>query len=446
MPMKTRSTTQVETSQKMDLSTNLEQETAGKVVVNSDAIFPPCLTLDLPDEVPQWFMQVRQNIQEQMNSMFKENMMYKSIAQNAQDTADKAASEAASAMKQIDILTHQNASLKQEVREINNKLILIESQTRRGNLLFDGIPETDNESWIDCEKKIVEQLTAMKVTDPNSIIFEQVSRMGVKSKDKTRTIVAKFSHFKDRERVWNARINLKGSKVWISEDFPSEIAKKRKQLYPILREALRQKKLPESEIKSASLKLDKLFINNRQFSVNNLDDLPPSLKPEKIATRVDPTKQVIAFFGSHSFLSNLNTKFPFKIEGKPYLCPEQYFQSAKAIHFNDLTLAEQIYDCKDPHEMVKLGKQVAGFKYSSWMSKAQSVLRRANEAKFSQNEKARDYLLETDKMTIAEASPNLDWGTGIKLNTIDVTNVQSWKGKNYMGKILMDIRNCLRQK
>ncbi len=36
---------------------------------------------------------------------------------------------------------------------LQDKLIQIESQSRRDNLLIDGIPESDRESWAECEKR-----------------------------------------------------------------------------------------------------------------------------------------------------------------------------------------------------------------------------------------------------------------------------------------------------
>lgn len=55
-------------------------------------------------------------------------------------------------------------------------------------------------------------------------------------------IVATFTIFKDRELVRRARTVLKGSRFYINEQFPKDIADRRKALQPKLRRALKDGK------------------------------------------------------------------------------------------------------------------------------------------------------------------------------------------------------------
>jgi ribA/ribD-fused uncharacterized protein len=247
--------------------------------------------------------------------------------------------------------------------------------------------------------------------------------------------------------VWQARFNLKQTRLWISEDFPIEITRARQQLYPFLREGLRLKKMLNSDIKSVSLRLDKLYINNTQFGVNDIHKLPKCLQPHKIATRTDTKTNVVAFYTKNSLFSNFNTKFPFKIEGKQYNCSEQYFYSSKAIHFNDNETADQIMSTLDPLKQLELGKTVKNYNHKSWMQKAKQVLKTANHAKYNQNEAAKSELLSTGDSILAESSPNKHWGTGFRLHEKDSTNPTAWTnkgGKNVMGEILMEIRDSFK--
>ncbi len=46
----------------------------------------------------------------------------------------------------------------------------MESQSRWDNLLIDGIPESENESWIDCDKKVRDLLEhTMGVTNVKNV-------------------------------------------------------------------------------------------------------------------------------------------------------------------------------------------------------------------------------------------------------------------------------------
>ena len=53
----------------------------------------------------------------------------------------------------------------------------------------------------------------------------------------TRPIVAKFSSFKEREVVRKATPTLRGQRLGVAEQFPKEIADRRKALFPVMRAA-----------------------------------------------------------------------------------------------------------------------------------------------------------------------------------------------------------------
>jgi hypothetical protein len=75
---------------------------------------------------------------------------------------------------------------------------------------------------------------------------------------KPRPIVAKFNYYPDRERVLQNARKLKGTKIGIGEQFPDEILKIRKELYPELKKA-------RDACKKAKLVKDKLIIEGQIF-------------------------------------------------------------------------------------------------------------------------------------------------------------------------------------
>ena len=87
-----------------------------------------------------------------------------------------------------------------------------------------------------------------------TIEFHRVDRLGRKISGKTRPIVAKFVLREDRETVRRAAPKtLKNKPFGVNEQFPKEINEKRKQIYPLYKQA-------KNEEKRASLKIDKLYI------------------------------------------------------------------------------------------------------------------------------------------------------------------------------------------
>lgn len=104
-------------------------------------------------------------------------------------------------------------------------------------------------------------MNTMNITD---ISVERVHRIRQKPPKpgqavRPRIIVAKFTFFKDRERVRKSGKMLKGTNYGIQEQFPSEIETRRKPLYPLLRQARR-------EDKKAVLVKDRLFVEGKEVS------------------------------------------------------------------------------------------------------------------------------------------------------------------------------------
>ena len=207
----------------------------------------------------------------------------------------------------------------------------------------------------------------------------------------------------------------------------------RQKLWPIFKHA----KGSKQQFPKVQLKLDKLFINGKQYRTQNLSELPPELQPERRA--VKHTDDTVVFFSPHSVFSNFH-EINVKIEGETYCCNEQYFQHAKAILFGDDSTAKKILDETNPYKINTLGKKVRGFEKNVWEKKAFDILKGVNMAKYSQNPGAKKALLDTGNRTIGEASPDPTYGTGVIISSPDATTMTAWKGKNWMGKILSDVR------
>ena len=90
----------------------------------------------------------------------------------------------------------------------------------------------------------------------DKLVFERVHRMGVKRQGVNRSIVAKFHNFKERELVRKQGKALKGSRFYVNEQFPREVADKRRRLVPKMKEARQQGK-------SAWLSYDTLYVDGR---------------------------------------------------------------------------------------------------------------------------------------------------------------------------------------
>ena len=134
--------------------------------------------------------------------------------------------------------------LAESLQMIDSKSDYLESQQRRNNIVVDGIPESPNEKWSDSEEKVRKMIQEKLHLDQSNICLERVHRTGkprTLTEDTTntrpRTIVVKFLRFKDREAVLQRAKQLKGTNIYLNEDFPEAVRQKRKELLPAMRAA-----------------------------------------------------------------------------------------------------------------------------------------------------------------------------------------------------------------
>lgn len=137
---------------------------------------------------------------------------------------------------------------------------------------------------------------------------------------------------------------------------------------------------------------------------------------------------------------------PFEIGGKTYPSVEHYFMYQKAKLFdpegdaihkmgNDLT----------PSQMKKLGRQVKNFREEDWLWASKRYMYEALYAKFTQNADLKEKLMQTGYSILAEASPfDRIWGIGMGVSNANVKDPAMWRGKNWLGLLLMAVRGVLR--
>ncbi|MCH2044010.1 MAG: NADAR family protein [Saprospiraceae bacterium] len=141
---------------------------------------------------------------------------------------------------------------------------------------------------------------------------------------------------------------------------------------------------------------------------------------------------------SQWYLSN------FIIDGIEYNCAEQYMMYQKAILFGDYKMAERILAHQDPRQQKMMGRQVSGFDGKVWAGMAKKIVYQGNYAKFSQDEALKKYILKTVGTTLVEASPSdIIWGIGLGMEDPKRFDRQAWRGTNWLGEVLMEVRKEL---
>ncbi|TYW20661.1 NADAR family protein [Listeria monocytogenes] len=134
----------------------------------------------------------------------------------------------------------------------------------------------------------------------------------------------------------------------------------------------------------------------------------------------------------------------FKVDGVEYNCAEQFMMAEKAKLFNDMEMREKILAAKHPKQAKDFGRLISGFQEDIWRKNRFNIVMRANQAKFSQNEELKKFLMQTKNRILVEASPvDKIWGIGMATDNKNVENPLYWKGLNLLGFALMVVRDEL---
>ena len=372
----------------------------------------------------------------------------KIVANDAKSAASLAHTEASKCSSEISSMKVSLVKCLKDQASLYESQLRMESFSRRNNLTFEGVPESTDEIT---SEKIRTILNKMGIS-PNvqMVACHRYGPRNQKFAKGPRCITVKFLQYSDRIEVWSKRrsilVNDESPRIWIKEDYPEEIERRRNILAPYLRAAYQGDPTNPGARISAYMTLDKLVVNNQTFTHDNINALP-----EYVKTRVSSppcmkqSDDVTIFFTGQSPLSNFYESI-FTQAGRRYLSVEQYLSHQKALLFDSPEVAEQIITMRDPKLMKQKVRRPKQFDGAIWIDKAPGILRTALEAKFIQNEHLKEALLATNDTIIGEANPSdLQFGIGMSLTNKHSLDNTKWRGANLHGETLMDVRSAIRK-
>lgn len=158
-------------------------------------------------------------------------------------------------------------------------------------------------------------------------------------------------------------------------------------------------------------------------------------KPKKPQTKKkagDSSSTIIYFCSKIKEYGELSNFYScsFDLDSKNWKTVEHYFQAYKTLDPKD---QEYIRNLPTPKEAKQYGRMVSLRK--DWEEIKLEVMKKACLAKFTQNENLKKILLSTGTKELREHTfRDKFWGDGGK----------NGKGKNHLGKILMEIREKLK--
>ena len=123
---------------------------------------------------------------------------------------------------------------KKEIDNLRQQLLNYKVYSRRENLRFCGIPETDEEENAEVVFKGFLEIE-LNVKNAQYIKFQRVHCVSKRDRNtrKPRAIIARCLRFKDRENLFSCRRNIASSSdLGIGPDLPKQVIEMRKRLIP----------------------------------------------------------------------------------------------------------------------------------------------------------------------------------------------------------------------
>lgn len=333
------------------------------------------------------------------------------------------------ATNKIGSLSHEVRSLNYENSLLNHKLASIEDATRSMYLRVDGIKGVENENL---KQKVAKTLSRTGVNcTQNDLDF--VRRLGKAKQGSDRTILVRFVKESLRNSILFNKANLgrdRNAPIWINDDVSELTRKNRKTVRDVVTLA------KQSGLQNIKIHSDGVVIGGSKFRHKDLDLLPPNLSVAKAKTREDD--EDIFFQSESSPLSNFYQS-RIIIRDLVFDTAEQAFQFRKAKAHGKVQLANKIAINRNP----TIAKQLGNFPTTkAWKEQEANVMSEILLAKFSQDSKMAQFLINTSGKRLHEATSDKKWAIGADLSSKALRN-DDWNGLDLLGQLLENTRDVL---
>lgn len=403
-------------------------------------------TQDIASKADQRIREIKQAIQENIDKIGKlgdvKAEINKAVEAQIQESLQVFKNEI---KKEFGEQLRRNAqATKKEISDVINrnthdiayKGLQDQAYYNRHNLVFLGIPEHEHDS------AFTQALNFCKSDlHLNKLAIDVAYRMGkqpAQDSKYARPILVKFSKISDRNSVWMRRNDFSQGRrdkhVRIQADIPKQLREDLQILYRVKNAALKSNHYQSVEVKNY-----KIYLDGAEYCAWELEELPLSLRPSTLATRI--SDDTLVFYSKHSALSNHYTA-PFEVRGRSYANMEQYLAYKRAKLSGKKPLIQKALQAQDPIEAKSILNALRSDHYEEWKKELSTVALEGLQAKFRQNPALGQYLRNTTPLTLGEASTNSRWGVGMSLDDEKVLDKSKWnKQGNLLGRLLMQIRD-----
>ncbi|KAK4884836.1 hypothetical protein RN001_001107 [Aquatica leii] len=167
-------------------------------------------------------------------------------------------------MQEIKQVKEEKIILLEKLAVQEKRISMLEREVRKKNIVIKGIKDNEQEN----EKETQEKVNAViQKTGINFNITEELDearRIGKYNEGKTRPIMIKLMKESTKMNILKNAKTLRGTDIWIDEDYPKEVQEERRRLIPYMKEA-------RNKGYKALIRYDKLIINNETYRTKDLE-------------------------------------------------------------------------------------------------------------------------------------------------------------------------------
>lgn len=192
------------------------------------------------------------------SDMEKITEMFTQINQKLQNMDDK-----------LEFLIEENSRIKEENKRLKDKVIVqeqkigsLEREILRKNIIIRGIEDKEEENREETAGKLMTVIHKLGIQIRNEDI-DEIKRIGKYIRDRQRPILLKLTTGNKKIEILRKSKDLKGTNIWLEDDYTKEVLAERKWLIPQMKEA-------RNKGYKAYLKYNKLVVNDEIYGIDDL--------------------------------------------------------------------------------------------------------------------------------------------------------------------------------
>ena len=158
----------------------------------------------------------------------------------------------------------ENLLLKESIKEQDSRFELLEKEIRKNNIIIQGVVDENDEKEENVTEKVQNILTKMGVKVDVEMDASEIRRIGTYKPNRNRPILVKLQKWKTKMEIYKLTKNLKGSDIWINDDFSKKVQAERKCLTPYLQQVRQQGS-------TAYLRYNKMIIDGKVYGKEHFE-------------------------------------------------------------------------------------------------------------------------------------------------------------------------------